>query len=209
MGLINDFNGIDIAQTNSYIKISCATYIDRLVTSHGWQEDRKLKCDAKTIAPLNTEALKQVYEQKGPLEGTAEHLILEKKSGFSYRTLLGEMMYAYVTCRPDIGYAITLLSKFSSNPSQFHYTCLKNVARYLRATKAWGIRYAKTGQAPDTELAEHEQDLDPPDGLPDYPEDIRKGMLIGFVDAAYANDLTKRRSTTGYAFTYSGGAVVY
>ena len=29
------------------------------------------------------------------------------------------------------------------------------------------------------------------------------------MDAAYANDLSKRRSTTGYVFTYSGGAVVY
>ena len=29
------------------------------------------------------------------------------------------------------------------------------------------------------------------------------------MDAAYANYLSKRRSTTGYVFTYSGGAVVY
>ena len=30
-----------------------------------------------------------------------------------------------------------------------------------------------------------------------------------FVDATYGNEATKRQSTTGYAFTYSGGAVVY
>ena len=45
--------------------------------------------------------------------------------------------------------------------------------------------------------------------LPKYPEPITAGKLIGFVDAAYANDLSKRRSTTGYVFTHSGGAVVY
>ena len=39
----------------------------------------------------------------GPHEGTSEHAILEKKLGFSYRSVLGELMYAYVTCRPDIG----------------------------------------------------------------------------------------------------------
>ena len=62
---------------------------------------------------------------------------LQTKSGFSYWALLGEMvMYAYVTCRPDIGCAITLLpSKFGSRPSEYHYVCLKNVARYLRARK--------------------------------------------------------------------------
>ena len=73
MGLINDFNGIDVHQTDSYIKISCATYIDRLVTTHGWKEDKQLKDISKTIAPLNTEVLKQVYDQKGPAEGTEEH----------------------------------------------------------------------------------------------------------------------------------------
>jgi len=55
-----------------------------------------------------------------------------------------------------------------------------------------------------------QSDYPPSDSsLPEYPEDIRQGKLIGFVDAAYANDLAKRRSTTGYAFTYSGGAIVY
>ena len=33
-----------------------------------------------------------------------EHVLLASKYGFSYRTLLGELLYAYVTCRPDIGY---------------------------------------------------------------------------------------------------------
>ena len=30
-----------------------------------------------------------------------------------------------------------------------------------------------------------------------------------FVDAAYGNEPTKRRSTTGFAFTFSGDEVVY
>ena len=211
MGLITDFNGIDVTQTDSYIKISCATYIDRLVTTHGWKEDKRIKEISKTIAPLSTEALKQVYEQKGPLEETSEHKALETKSGFLYRTLLGEMMYAYVTCRPDIGYAITLLSKFGSSPSAYHYTCLKNVARYLRATKHWGIQFSRPSVNPDLELTKSDSPSvrESNDRLPDYPELITQGKLIGFVDAAYANDLAKRRSTTGYVFTYSGGAVVY
>ena len=31
-------------------------------------------------------------------EGTAEHKVLEDKVGFAYRTLLGKIMYAYMTC---------------------------------------------------------------------------------------------------------------
>ena len=32
---------------------------------------------------------------------------------------------------------------------------------------------------------------------------------MAFVDAAYANDQCKRRSTTVFVFTYCGGAIVY
>ena len=34
-------------------------------------------------------------------------------------------------------------------------------------------------------------------------------LFVGFVDAAHANDLRKRRSTTGYAFILSGAAIAY
>ena len=48
--------------------------------------------------------------------------------------------------------------------------------------------------------------LDP--DLPDFPAtDLFE--LTGFVDAAHANDLRKRRSTTGYAFLLSGAAIAY
>ena len=98
MGLTNDFNGTDIQQTDSHIKLSCRTCTDQLVTSHGWKEEKQIKDVSETIAPLNTKALKQVHAQKGPSEGTAEHEALEDKHGFRCRTLLGEMMHACVTC---------------------------------------------------------------------------------------------------------------
>ena len=78
------------------------------------------------------------------------------------------MMYCYVTCRPDIGYAITTLSKFSSAPAQIHFTLLKGVAKYLRATQSWGIYYKR--KSPDLGLQEStEEELELPDGLPPFP----------------------------------------
>ena len=53
-----------------------------------------------------------MYANESPLESTTGYVILEKKKEFNYRTLLGELMYAYITCCPDIGYAVTTLSKF-------------------------------------------------------------------------------------------------
>ena len=68
------------------------------------------------VAPLPEDAVSKMYAEVlgpfggGPGEGTSEHALLEKKLGFSYRSVLGELMYAYGTCRPDIGYAVTTLS---------------------------------------------------------------------------------------------------
>ena len=39
--------------------------------------------------------------------------------------------------------------------------------------------------------------------------DINQPLLIGFVDAAHAKDLQKRRSTTGVVITFCGGAIVW
>ena len=132
MGLTSDFNGMDVSQTDACIKLLCAACIDRPVTSHSWKEDKQIKDVSKTIAPPNTKAVKQVCKQKGPLKGTAEHKDLEAKSGFGpCQTFLGDMMCAHVTCRPNVGCAITPLSKFSSSPSAHHHACPKNAAQCL------------------------------------------------------------------------------
>ena len=132
LGLIKDFNGINITQTRAYIKLSCHNYIDRIMTSHGWNTKCPDTAKTNNMAPLATDILHQLQNHtNGYKEGTTEHRQLQEKQGFSYRSLLGEIMYAYVSCRPDIGYAITLLSKFGSNPSQYHYHCIKHIAKYL------------------------------------------------------------------------------
>jgi len=91
------------------------------------------------------------------------------------------MMYAYVTCRPDIGYAITTMSKFSTTPTFLHYQYLKHVAKYLRATKHWGIRYKRSKLRED--LPPPEFDSIPPvenaaNDLPDFSVDIRCQRLM-------------------------------
>ena len=44
--------------------------------------------------------------------------------------------------------------------------------------------------------------------LPQYPTDTTDAKLICFVDAAYGNNPTKRRSSTRYALTHYGGAIL-
>ncbi len=54
---------------------------------------------------------------------------LEEETGFGHRAALGELIYAYVTCRLDIGYTVAELSKFSSNTAKCHSQAIKQVFR--------------------------------------------------------------------------------
>ena len=38
LGVIAKFDGIDVLQTRGHIKISCQTYLDKVLDSHKWQE---------------------------------------------------------------------------------------------------------------------------------------------------------------------------
>ena len=100
------------------------------------------------MVPIPSDSIEKMYKETGPKEGVAAHKLLEDKMGFAYWTLLGELMYAYITCRPDIGYFVTTLSKISSAPAEYHYKLLWMVAKYLLMTAHWEIWYKRSKPLP-------------------------------------------------------------
>ena len=50
-----------------------------------------------------------------------------------YRQLIGSLMYL-VNTRPDICYAVNVLSQFMSQPKHTHWIAAKHVLRYLQGT---------------------------------------------------------------------------
>ena len=96
---------------------------------------------SKYIVPISSGSIEQMFCGKGPPKGTTAHQVLETSSKFNYRNVYGELMYVYITCRPDIGYAIITLSKFSSEPSAFHYKLFQVLAKCLKSTITWGIHF--------------------------------------------------------------------
>jgi hypothetical protein len=89
-----------------------------------------------------------------------------------YRQLIGSLMYL-VNTRPDICYAVNVLSQFMSQPRQTHWKAAKNALRYLRGTVGYGLRYASS------------VDL----------------SLQGYPDADWAGSAVDRKSTFGCCFT--------
>ena len=96
-----------------------------------------------------------------------------------YQSAIGSLMYLSISTRPDISFAVSTLARFSSKPTKEHWTALKRLLRYLKGTTQYGILYKKGGVT----------------------------ECVGFSDADWAGDTNDRKSTSGYVFMLSGGAV--
>ena len=97
----------------------------------------------------------------------------------NYQSMVGSLLYAAITTRPDIAQAVGAVSKFNSCPTEAHLTAVKRIFRYLKGTIDLCIKY----------------------------ERLADNRLVGFSDADWAGDLTDRHSTTGNLFMMSGAAI--
>ena len=105
----------------------------------------------------------------------------EEKEGMTkvpYSSAVGSLMYAMVCIRPDISHAVGVVSRFLEDPGKEHREAVKWILRYLRGTTRDCLCFKGS---------------DP--------------ILKGYTDADMAGDLDNRKSTTGYLFIFSGGAI--
>jgi hypothetical protein len=51
-----------------------------------------------------------------------------------YQRAVGSLMYAMLGTRPDIAYAVSVVSRFAANPDQLHKAAVTRILRYLRKT---------------------------------------------------------------------------
>jgi len=207
-GVYQRYNGIDIIQTRDYVKVGCESYIDRMLQTHGWESPRSPRDRTSTkIVPIDPSKVNHFMLLDGPPEKSEDAKALAKQKGFSYRNVLGELIYAYVIARLDIGYAVCTLARFASAPHADHYDALKHVCRYLRATKSWGIIYVRPAPLeglPDVPFAFLEDDPD----VPAFPK-IERDELVGCLDAAHATELRTRRSVTGLIVLFCCAAIAW
>ncbi|XP_048605315.1 secreted RxLR effector protein 161-like [Brassica napus] len=98
-----------------------------------------------------------------------------------YLSAIGALMYLASHTRPDISFAVSLLSRFGSCPTLRHWNGVKHLFRYLKGTKDLGLFYTN-----------------------------RPGEnMVGYADAGYLSDPHQARSQTGYVFTHSGAAICW
>ena len=100
----------------------------------------------------------------------------EKVDESRYRSLIGCLMYLIAT-RPDLMFAVSLLSRFMHCASELHFKAAKRVLRYIKGTVDFGIMFKKS-------------------------ENLK---LVGYSDSDHAGSCDDMRSTSGYVFSFGSG----
>ena len=85
-------------------------------------------------------------------------------------------MYAVRCTRPDVAFAQNIASRYQQNPGEDHWTTVKNILKYMRATKELFLVY---GGNPDAEL-----------------------KVTGYCDAGFQTDKDDTKSQSGYVFIF-------
>ena len=145
---------MEVIQGAEYIEIRQSAYAKKVLDKAGMGE-----CNTVNF-PMEYKL--QVHEDK-----TGEHL-----SPTHYKSIVGGLRYLVHT-RPDIAYAVGIVSRYIQRPTELHLNAVKRICRYVKGTLDYGLIYAK--------------------GRGNY-------ILSGFSDSDLAGSLDDRKSTGGMAF---------
>lgn len=96
-----------------------------------------------------------------------------------YASAVGSLMYAMVSSRPYLAYAVGMVSTYMGKPGREHWSAVQWIMRYLKGASGKCLTFTK-----EPEL-----------------------KVTGYCDSDYATDLDRRRSITGFIFTVGGNTV--
>ena len=160
LGLMRYFLGMQVKQRPGQIFISQEKYADDLLKKFNMQDCKPLA----TPMAMNEKLSKDDGQNK--VDATV------------YRSLVGSLIYL-TNSRPDIVHAVSIVSRFMSNPSKAHFAAAKRILRYVKGTKDFGILY----------------------------EADRDFNLTGYTDSDWAGITDDRKSTSGYVFLLGKKAI--
>lgn len=86
------------------------------------------------ILPLSLLAKEALIHHEKPVTSSPPY-----DSTIPYRQALGSLLYIAGSTRPDIAYAVSLLSQFSSCYQEHHWEAVRRVMKYLKGTIDYGL----------------------------------------------------------------------
>lgn len=128
LGSLKYFLGIEVARSSQGIYIHQNKYTLDILQDTGLTGAKPAK------TPI---------EQNHNLQVTKSALLSTSESSI-YRRLVGRLIYLTVT-RPDLSYAVQVLSQFLATPKFDHLQAAYRVVRYLKASPGQGILMSSSG----------------------------------------------------------------
>ena len=61
-----------------------------------------------------------------------------------YASAVGSLMYAMLCTKPDICYAVGVVSRYQSNPGPEHWIAMKHILKYLRRMRDYMLVYSSS-----------------------------------------------------------------
>ena len=128
-------------------------------------------------------------------------------------SVIGSCLHIAQVSRPDINYAIGVLSRHSAKPGHVHMGAAQDMVRYLYGSRDYQIEYKRQakggnepivfekGEAVPRTLEQRLKASTPDENIPGNP--------LLFVDADYAGCKVTRRSTSGMVIMMNGGPITW
>lgn len=123
LGEANVILGIKITKTSDGLILSQEHYVENLL-----RRVRYYYC--KTVSTL--------YDSNTHLKKNIEYCVDQAR----YAQLISSLMYLINSTRSDIAFAVGRLSRYTQNRNQDHWTAVAKVARYLRGTNDYWLKYS-------------------------------------------------------------------
>ena len=158
MGVLTWFLGMQFTISDNQIAINQHLYTNNILTRFSMQDciPRALPC------PLD------IYKQ---LKSATPKPLKDKTC---YREIVGSLIYLMYCTRPDICFAVQILSQFMSEPLDIHMKLARGVLRYLKGTIYFDLKYKRCNML----------------------------KIVGYADSDYAAS-ANRKSVSGSCFQMS------
>lgn len=143
-------------------------------------KEYKLENSAPVSSPLD--AFNKLTNNSGRNRNKHRNSKGEKDIERTYRSIIGKLNHISQATRPDITYAVSVLSKYLNSPTETHLYYAKRTIKYLYSTRNHMIKIDKSGN--------------------------NNCILETYCDADWATDQDNRRSQTGVLITL-GNTPIY
>ncbi|XP_050917155.1 uncharacterized mitochondrial protein AtMg00810-like [Lathyrus oleraceus] len=162
LGKLRYFLGIEVAQSKDDLVISQRKYAMDIL------EETSLLNAKLADTPMDP-GVKLLPNQGEPLSDSG-----------SYRRLVGKLNYLTVT-RPNISFAVSVVSQFLNSPFQEHMDVVIRILRYIKCATGKGLVYENKGHS----------------------------QIVGYSDADWAGSPIDRRPTSGYCVLVGGNLIFW